>query len=476
MRFLTPPRFWFLTAWLVATVRLSEHGLSLDPALFSAVARNIAENGGWWSPRASDTLFPFFYVHPFLGLWGQAVVFKLFGANDLTARLFSVLLGCGCFAYLYRLGDLLGGSRLGHALAVVTLFTIPFMGRLATFYLDVPMTFFLIAALYYYVRAITLRETPSAALSGLCLGLAFLVKGLAALPMIPTLVVIGALKLRGKLIRDRSLFICLGLCVVVVAAFCALQDLFGTESFWRVYLYRHFLGHTMPQGSRTGPWPLLWRFVREHPLHLLIAIAAIGVAAKDRQWRLPIAIGWAGGLIFLAANARLGVPHLHYLHPIYPLINLPVACALCAWFPSWNWQRIASALLVVGLLYQAVWHVLPIPMRKKPESDYFQLRGMMLALREKGVTELQGVNLSDSDWVYLEMSLWYWKLPTRMVAAADANARAIVVKASEDAERSLSDIGYRPCVRSERLAVYLKQSDEAVPLCDGPPFDRTLLR
>lgn len=473
---LTPAWLWFLIASLVATTRLTELGLSLDPALFSAVAREVAESGGWWSPRATDDLFPFFHVHPFLAIWGQAVVFKLFGASDFTARLLSVALGCGTFVYLYRLGELLGGERLGHALAAVTLFTIPFVGRLATFYLDVPLTFFLVASLYHFLRAVILKERSDAALSGAFLAAAFLTKGLAALPMIPALAAAGAIRLRKRVLRSPAFPLVIGICFAIVFAFCALQARLGSEVFWRKYLFDHVLGHTLSQGSRVGPWPFISRFVQEHPVHLVLALLGIAIAWKRREWRKPVAIGWAATAFFFVANARVGVPHLHYYHPIYPLVNLAAAAAVCAIFPRWDWGRVAKGLLVFAVAYQAAWHVIPLPMRRKPQSDYFQLRGPMAAFREEGVAALEAVGIGETDWVYREMSLWYWKLPTKLVSADAAAGRLVLVPQDATADRArLAARGYDPCLSSERYVLYARRGSSR-SVCERPPFDRSLLR
>lgn len=136
------PWLWVLAAFILVSTRLTELGISLDGALFSSVARNLSRGGSWWSPGATDTLFPQFYVHPYLALWMQAIVFKIFGATDHTARFLGVIFGSASFFFLYRIGELLLDKRFANCLAFVTFLTIPFMGRIPSFYFEVPMTFF----------------------------------------------------------------------------------------------------------------------------------------------------------------------------------------------------------------------------------------------------------------------------------------------------------------------------------------------
>ena len=68
-----------------------QDGINLDSTTYAVIARNITEHGGWFNPTYTPFYHSGFAEHPYLVLWMQAVIFKLFGANDSTARIFGQL-------------------------------------------------------------------------------------------------------------------------------------------------------------------------------------------------------------------------------------------------------------------------------------------------------------------------------------------------------------------------------------------------
>ena len=60
-----------------------EPGISIDGPIFATVARNIARTGEWWLLDCSVPDLVPFAVHPHLGFWILAAVFKILPATGL---------------------------------------------------------------------------------------------------------------------------------------------------------------------------------------------------------------------------------------------------------------------------------------------------------------------------------------------------------------------------------------------------------
>src|SRR3989338_6370726 len=185
--FLEGPWVWVLTAFLMASPRLFEQGISLDPALYAVVSRNFAGDGKWWSLKFGQTLFPQFFEQPFLVFWIQGFVFKWLGASDYTTRLLGLGLGSLGFYFLFRIGELLGGRFIASVFALLCVIDVNYVGRLATLYLEVPLTFFSLGALYYFLLWARSQKNFAALQAGLFMGAACLTKCFAALPALGTL-------------------------------------------------------------------------------------------------------------------------------------------------------------------------------------------------------------------------------------------------------------------------------------------------
>jgi len=376
------PWLWVLAAFILVSTRLTELGISLDSSLFSSVARTLSRNWDWWNPGASDSLFPEFYVHPYLGLWMQAIVFKCFGISDETARLLGVFFGSLSFYFIYRIGEILLDRRFGHVLAFLTFLTIPYVGRIPSFYFEVPLTFFMLGSFYFFLRSLTANPKRNGALSGLFLGLAFLTKGLAALPLLGAIGILAFIRYRWRTFRNPTAWLVLVISVGMMGGFCLLQHHYGKFSFFQGYFVEQFFKGTLQAGMKAGPGRLLLRFWQEHPVHIILAVGSLYVVFKRRMFFEVALVGWITTILFLIANAIVGVPNRHYFHPIYPFINILAAITfypLAEKYKKVNWLKVC---LILSLTYQVVWHVLPLHMRRKTFMDFYVFKGLMDGLKK----------------------------------------------------------------------------------------------
>lgn len=411
------PWIWVGAAFLIASTRLTELGLSLDPALFSAIARNLARDNQWWSLHASPSVFPQFHEHPYFAIWLQAIVFKLFGASDFTSRLLGLGFGCFTFYYLYRLGELLVDDTYANVFCFVTLLSVYFTGRIPTFYLDVPLCFFLVGGFYYFLKVLQTERALYGILGGSFLGCAVMTKGLAVLPVFALIATVGLIKRRQYLFRITAVWILAGLAVGIPFLVVLLQKSYGTFSFIELYNRRFSSVELM---KRAGGFYLLRtfsiEFFKNHCVHLLLggvglvffAVKRVWVEeCRDVFWIAPIAL-----FLLLLGNSAVGSYNLHYFYVIFPFANLLTAAALYPLARHYSEVSLPKVAIYLGLAYQIFWHILPMQMRRKPDIDFFDLKAPVVALKKAGVENLESVGIDTGEWIYREVSIWYWDIDT----------------------------------------------------------------
>lgn len=479
------PWAWVGIVLLVLITRLTEMGVSLDPALFASIARNIVRSGNIWSLYAGEKFFPQFYEHPFFGIWAQALVFKLFGSSELTSRLVGVFFGAGTFYYLYRLGERLVDARFANVFCFISLLSIYFVGRMPTFYFEVPLTFFLIGSFYYFWKALLLPDLKDEVLSGLFLGLAFLTKGLACLPLIALMGACALYHFKQDFWKVRALWLVLGLTAFIIFLFCILQASYGSYPFWSLYWNRHHVQNGA--ANRVFEIQFLFAFLKKfwqtHSLHLILAGVGIGLfIAKDEvrsSCREALFVGGVGSFLFLLANGSIGLTHLHYFYTIYPVSNLVATIGLypiALKKPEKKWMQWGLGIAVVYLL---IWQVLPLSMRRKADLDYYQLKGAVDALKEKGVQSLEGLGIGETEWDIREVSLWYWDIETFLLPNAnDVKGRAVLVRAKPETkgmEAELEKRKYLFCAGSPKFSLYVN-SESLQESCRHAKMDIRLLK
>src|SRR4030095_898224 len=159
-----------------------------DEPRFAEATRQMFARGDFVTPYLNGA--PRF-EKPILFYWAQAAAFTAFGDNELAARLPSALAGVGIVVVLYLLGAEIASRRAAFIAALVmsTMFRFVTFARIGL--TDVPVIFFILAALYGVVRSVQSasgadrRWAPASAgpsvawalVAWACIGLGVLTKG-----------------------------------------------------------------------------------------------------------------------------------------------------------------------------------------------------------------------------------------------------------------------------------------------------------
>ncbi|MBN2438613.1 MAG: glycosyltransferase family 39 protein [Deltaproteobacteria bacterium] len=148
-----------------------------DEGRYSAISSAMNATGDYVTPRLKAAVY---FEKPPLVYWATALFFRIFGENEFSSRLFAALCAWGCILLVYRMGLFFHDARTGlYAAAVLTTFLYHVViGR--TNILDMPLAFFVSAAIWSGFRFFASAEIKKRRLYLLYLfsALAFLAKGL----------------------------------------------------------------------------------------------------------------------------------------------------------------------------------------------------------------------------------------------------------------------------------------------------------
>jgi 4-amino-4-deoxy-L-arabinose transferase-like glycosyltransferase len=275
------------------------------------------------------------FEKPILIYWLQASTTRVFGDTEFAARLPSALAGIGSVFLLYLLAREIATRQaaLFAALVLATMFRFVTFARMGL--TDVPVVFFIVAALYAFTRAVRRPTLGAIVIAWIAVGLGVLTKGPVGLLPIVIWAVYAALE------RDLSLFI-------RVRPLTGIAVLCGVALPWYVVMIaehgRPFvdfaLGHEMfervlseasfaPSRGVLYNLKVLPRDAAPRSV-LFVACAAwtwYRWATLDRETRqaLVLAFAWFLSVFVAFSLSRSKVPH--YVLPAYPAAALLIGVA-----------------------------------------------------------------------------------------------------------------------------------------------------
>lgn len=320
--------------------------LDWDEAIYAQIAKEMVHTGSWISPHWGYKLW---FEKPPLLMWITAILYKIFGINELWSRAASALAGIGVISLTYLMAqDFVDG--LSGLLSVLVLFTsFQFIAEARFGTTDVMLTFFTYLAIYAYwkFRAGANRGWYLACAS--C-GLAIMTKGAGGL--IAPLVIAILLILDGQLssfVRQRLFWHGLALAIAIAAPWHIFMLLRYGKQFVDSYVMYHVVQRVLvpienhPHGRfmyvrvfDDGSYP--WNWLVPFALALALADAFRG---NERTRSLVLIVV----LIFGGYTAvQTGLPW--YIVPVYPALAILIGSMLRQAFYSRD--TIAFSGLIFG--------------------------------------------------------------------------------------------------------------------------------
>ena len=332
------PRPLTLTLLVAAALLLpamAAIGTFFDGLIYAAISRNLAAGvGSLWAPHFSEGLFPVFREHPPLVFWLQSLFFRALGDGYLTERVYDLVVLVVTVALLRvlwrRLVNQIGLPRLAGYwwLALLCLVVVPkWSWAYRSNVLENTMTLWCLAAVLLTFSALRASSVGKmamlTALAGIVTLAAFLSKGLPALFVLPSAILLVPAA-GGR--RWRRAIAIAGAQTAVFAGLLAL--LLWAEPAARTHFAEWWQNQVAARAGLDGGWAMLLELAKKlAPMALVAGLCFLAVRRRIAAgWWQPVAGAVASMLaIGLSASVPLVLGDLdsgHYLLPSLPFYAL----------------------------------------------------------------------------------------------------------------------------------------------------------
>lgn len=348
-------------------------------------AKDMAGGGSWLLPRYLGE--PRFNKPPLM-YWAVASAFKIAGTTQSpsVARLPAAIAGIALLLVIYYGGRHLVGRRAAFAGAVAAGTTILFTrsGRLCE--TDIPFALFVTSAIFSLLASLSARSWKWLVISGLLSGVAFMIKGPAAL-FLPLAAAISAAGLRPSarvVMKGWRILPWLLLCAAVAAPwYLAVLRLSGSAA--AADMGRE-VDALVNHSGHPGPW---FFYLYTLPVVMLPWGLFLPFAAW-RGWRLAhshpgirLLLGWFASSLILMSLIRSKQPH--YATLLLAPSSLLIGVFISSGIRRWRCARLTKvalcvlpcAMVAAAWFYSAVYHerVEPARLIKDAAAEIRALRG-----------------------------------------------------------------------------------------------------
>ena len=225
-----------------------------DEGRYAEIPREMLSGGDWVIPHLNGLDY---IEKPPLQYWATAVMYRVFGVNEFSARLYTALTALGTVALVALLGTRMGGRDMGWRAAAVAsgMMMVVALGQLMT--LDMSLTFYMTASLTGFLLA---QQSGEAAfkwmmMAWIAAALGVLTKGLVAAAIPAAVLVIYSLCSRDFAPwRKLNLSWGLPLFLIITVPWHWLAALRLNDFLHFFFVHEHFARYLMPIAEREEPW------------------------------------------------------------------------------------------------------------------------------------------------------------------------------------------------------------------------------
>ena len=249
-----------------------------DEARYSDISSLMNRTGDYITPHLNHVVY---LEKPPLCYWATALLFKIFGENEFSSRLFAALCTWGSIFLVYRMGTFFHNEKTGlYSAGVLSTFLYySILGKINI--LDMPLTFFVCLSTWggYRYFAGDCQRKGWVYLLYVSSALAFLTKGLIGI-VFPFAIVILWLFISRRWRDGSKIFSPVGivLFLLISSPWVILVQKANKDFLWFFFIQEHFLRYTTKLHHRshtillyvpvvilgTLPWSaFLWKALKE---------------------------------------------------------------------------------------------------------------------------------------------------------------------------------------------------------------------
>lgn len=383
-------------AFFIFSARLFDGPLrTYDECYYAGQAKEILVTGDWLTMH--HALEPNYENDP-VYLWSMALMFKLFGVSEFCARFPSAVYGALCVLMVFLTAERLRNYRFAIVSSLILAATWEFIRFSRYAHLDVCLSFFTAAAIYFFIRHELSVEPPSsakrlgyAAGCGICAGFAILSKNIFGAFTIIAIAFYYLIKGDFKSLFSLNFFVAALLAAVLPGAWYLYQYNVNGLEFFRVHFGYILFKRAFDNSVEAAPaYQYLKILMLTYIPWLPAAMAGLFLITKDflcRNISAAVRNKKAAPLFFCvifvflyigvmsAASAKKG----WYIMPVYSQLAIISALAIERFFCRGGVlkkkAREKSLLFISRFLFfmffaAFIISVFPVKLYKNDNSDY----------------------------------------------------------------------------------------------------------
>lgn len=316
------------------------------------MAKEMANSGDWTHLRLAGSLQ---FDKPPLLIWITALFYKIWGVSELTSRAFSSLCGLGVVLVTYFFGRQLLNRWMGFLAAMVLLTTSHFIHTSRMAMPDIPFTFFITLALYFFWRGF--QRNRFFIFSGVAIGLAVMTIGFEAFFIFPVIWIYLLLSGRHDIFNRSTYWVGVIIAALIGLPWHLYQMVVFKDMLWRTVDWQFFASPRVWLGGEFFYY-IKVLVNKDHPWILFAFFSApffVFKSIKEKEDESIFLSVWIfATLIFLSF---LRVKRFEYLVPLYPALSITVSYWLGKLFRDHAVMWVRIIMVVILALHVPYSHI-----------------------------------------------------------------------------------------------------------------------
>ncbi|HEY8188623.1 MAG TPA: glycosyltransferase family 39 protein [Pyrinomonadaceae bacterium] len=309
----------------------------LDESIYAESAKEMVQTGDWLTPHWNGVAF---FQKPPILMWLTALLFKGFGISETAARTVAALSGVGAVITTLLLARRYFDEIPAVVATLALLFSAPFFTFARSAMMDVLLTFFILLAVYAYLR--TKENARWWLLVGTSCGLAVMTKGAATAPFLISLL---AASIWDRTNLTREVWAALLLFLVIGGTWhFVMFDLYG-----QAFLADYFGLHVLARATSGVDEQAKGFFYYLPVVGLFLPLLPFGLYRLWKQRDLPVIIPLFG-LMTILFFSTAATKHAWYIVPALPFLSILIAPARGSVFTL----RIYVLMLLLSVVATAI--------------------------------------------------------------------------------------------------------------------------